>query len=1087
MSKKRSAAVFTEILQYDFDDIFGDNGPSFTSQSISNDTRRTNERRHGLDVPSPMKKKAKTNHFFAEFGNDFEYAFEDLTAPPPIAASARPVKSRAKRYLSSDATLKQFVPVVDEYLAEFLRLEGKGFVAREWCPACPKKKRVANPEYRCIDCFSPDVLCSGCCVARHKTHPLDRIEFWNGEFFERVSLKSLGLRIQMGHTGFETCDSPQPGHTDFTVVHSNGIHAVAVDFCGCENAHMAGTTREQTLRMSWFPATDLEPQTCATFRVVELFHILTLQGKVTTYDFYSGLEKLTDNAGLLKLKDRYKSFMRIMREWRHLVMVKRGGVGNDGKRKVAQTMPGELGPDCPGCPRPKVNIPDDWESATEEQRFLYILYIAIDACFRLKRRLVSSEKKDPSLGPGWSFFTEDAPYREYLLGVTDQKEMSTCSGLAALDYANTKFSRGYGSTGVGLGVCARHEFVQKSGAADLQKGERYANMDYIFASLMRHHDARLFKFISYDICCQWSKHLIGRLKKLPARIRLTLVIALVRFLIPKLHIYGHKIQCQLYFSLNYTPGSARTDGEGIERPWANIGPVATSTREMGPGSRQDTLNDHWSHWNWQKLVGLGALLKKRLLTAIPERNFQAESLATFTSNQMEHVPQWKAAVEAFEADSTKPNPYEIPKSGASEHDVRLECAQEEAADQVAGIPAIHNVSPSAFILAGLDLEEQQRQIKIEVLTRRDQSTKQSAELVEKRTKLSRYIARFRALQIAYTPAALQALADRPAPSPDKEEEAARVENVPLFLPSALTEDQRATGCNRGVVGIETRLRDAQCRSALDEIRNLLHVKSRFRTYKGGNKLRSFGEKYVAAWEAKRRLVGEANVGWRRLNPKKDLRCMESEDDAAQRSKRKVRGKKRSVGQGATEEERREGVQEGQRGKGHASEGRRTVSWIWMGVDSSSPGTSEAILTGLRAEWAKAWARTRRWTEEVTLLKEEMRRVPVALRWKAEWWRERREVEEFAGYHAEGARAYASRQAALMERIAVRFELMWEGLRELEEVQSASAEAEGQQDEEERDDDEENWVAAESEGEGGIEGEDEEGSIGEGDDEGDDED
>lgn len=81
--------------------------------------------------------------------------------------------------------------------------------------------------------------------------------------------------------------------------------------------------------------------------------------------------------------------------------------------------------------------------------------------------------------------------------------MSTCSGLAALDYANTKFSRGYGSTGVGLGVCARHEFVQKSGAADLQKGERYvfahlgklklifvsyANMDYIFASLMCHHD-----------------------------------------------------------------------------------------------------------------------------------------------------------------------------------------------------------------------------------------------------------------------------------------------------------------------------------------------------------------------------------------------------------------------------------------------------------------------------------------------------------------------------------------------------------------------------------------------------------------------
>ncbi|KAJ7174319.1 hypothetical protein C8R46DRAFT_891688 [Mycena filopes] len=560
--RKRPA---TDIIEYSFEDVFGEAGPSFTSQSISTDSRRTLETRHALEVPSPLKRKKKI-HFFADVGDDFEYIFEDLAAPPPILSSAKPVKTRAKRYLSSDATLKQWVPAVDEYLAEFLRLEGKGFVARDWCPACPEKTRVANPEYRCIDCFHPDLLCSQCCVAQHRDHPLDRIEMWNGEFFDAVSLKSLGLRIQFGHGSFETCGNPQPGHTDFTVLHSNGIHSVNVDFCGCDQAHLAGTPREQVLRRSWYPATDLEPRTCATFRLVELFHILTLQGKVTTYDFYSGLEKVTDNSGLVKLKDKYKSFMRIMREWRHLIMVKRGGIGNDGKRKVAETKPGELGPDCPGCPRPGVNLPFNWESASKTDRYLYILYIAIDACFRLKRRLVSSEAKDPSLGPGWSFFTEDAPYREYLLGVTDQKEMSTCSGLAALDYANTKFSRGYGATGVGLGVCARHEFVQKSSAADLQKGERYANMDYIFASLMRHHSANLFKFISYDICCQWSKHLMGRLKKLPARVRLTLIIALVRFLIPKLHIYGHKIKCQLYFSLNYTPGSARTDGEGIERP-----------------------------------------------------------------------------------------------------------------------------------------------------------------------------------------------------------------------------------------------------------------------------------------------------------------------------------------------------------------------------------------------------------------------------------------------------------------------------------------------------------------------------------------
>jgi hypothetical protein len=56
-------------------------------------------------------------------------------------------------------------------------------------------------------------------------------------------------------------------------------------------------------------------------------------------------------------------------------------------------------------------------------RFLYVLILALDACFRLKRRIVSSEKKDPGLGTGWGYFVEDEPYRKYLLTVTDQDEV----------------------------------------------------------------------------------------------------------------------------------------------------------------------------------------------------------------------------------------------------------------------------------------------------------------------------------------------------------------------------------------------------------------------------------------------------------------------------------------------------------------------------------------------------------------------------------------------------------------------------------------------------------------------------------------
>jgi hypothetical protein len=130
-------------------------------------------------------------------------------------------------------------------------------------------------------------------------------------------------------------------------------------------------------------------------------------------------------------------------------------------------------------------------------------------------------------------------------------------------------------------------------------------MDYIFASIVLLLHPGLRKFISYDIVCQWWTNLKERLANLPIDVRCHLVLALCRFVIPKMHIKGHLQICQERFSLNLTPGSAQTDGETIERPWAHIGAVGSSTREMGPGSREDTLNGHWGSWNWQKLVGLG--------------------------------------------------------------------------------------------------------------------------------------------------------------------------------------------------------------------------------------------------------------------------------------------------------------------------------------------------------------------------------------------------------------------------------------------------------------------------------------------------
>ncbi|KAK7021959.1 hypothetical protein VNI00_017138 [Paramarasmius palmivorus] len=137
---------------------------------------------------------------------------------------------------------------------------------------------------------------------------------------------------------------------------------------------------------------------------------MTLVGKISTYDYYRGLEKLTNNAGNLAFKKQYDSFCRAVREWQHLKSLKRGGRGNDASRPVDQTTDGELAVLCPACPHPGVNLPSNWQSVNLKKRFIYNLFLAVDACFRLKQKLVSSKATDPGLGTGWSYMVPDEPY-----------------------------------------------------------------------------------------------------------------------------------------------------------------------------------------------------------------------------------------------------------------------------------------------------------------------------------------------------------------------------------------------------------------------------------------------------------------------------------------------------------------------------------------------------------------------------------------------------------------------------------------------------------------------------------------------------
>jgi hypothetical protein len=133
-------------------------------------------------------------------------------------------------------------------------------------------------------------------------------------------------------------------------------------------------------------------------------------------------------------------------------------------------------------------------------------------------------------------------------------------------------------------------------------------MDFIALYTLHDADLKLLTF-SYDIACQWSRNLKDRIRQLPPVMQPpNRVMDSTKFVIPKMHIYGHGKSCQTRYSLNFLKYSARTDGEDPERWWAHINPVTTSTREMGPGSRQDTIDDHAAAWNFRKIVGFGEYL-----------------------------------------------------------------------------------------------------------------------------------------------------------------------------------------------------------------------------------------------------------------------------------------------------------------------------------------------------------------------------------------------------------------------------------------------------------------------------------------------
>ncbi|KAJ6506111.1 hypothetical protein DFH09DRAFT_1375122 [Mycena vulgaris] len=641
-------------------------------------------------------------------------------------------------------------------------------------------------------------------------------------------------------------------------------------------------------------------------------------------------------------------------------------------------------------PQDERNLPEGWRDVDPKLQFLYMLLLAVDVNFRLKNRMRLNEIEDPSLGPGWGYWVEPKKYTTHLRKYVNEKDISTCIVFAALLQKDTRMTTGLRVSGVGGCVCAQHECMRPNGLGDLQKGERYANMDFIVMSALAGFTLMLLT-LSYDIACQWKLNLRDRMVKLPTDLRLDLDAVKLQCALPVWHAASHNEACANANSLSFKEGVGKSDGEGVERMWSVLNPAAYATKDAGRGQRADGLEAKIDNHNYLKNVSQGDTLARKLVVAIVERDKQVAAFKVVTSTIESGVKkEWRGMIDAWLKDASQPNPYIL---------TRKDCPTEAERKGAALRAQCHSV-----LTAGIQIEDAQRRIVAEVAGTVVLAADRDNRIQEWRHALLVKIEKYRNLQKIYMPSAARSMEEADG---DRDPDAAppKPERVKLFMPSQMVPDSEGDmlrGCIWGPLGMEAKLRIGQCNNSLASMRSRLHAKwhligfqdenvtgqiqsTKARSLIGevGERVQAFAKRYRHGREALLALEGaEAYPRFRELKAN-DIRLDgdAGESDVAARKKLGIIGV--SVGRAFR------GMRRGRRTPGALDD------------------EEEQIHESVRVEWCRAGAQKSRWMEE------------------SRWWRARVESRPDASSElAAGLCLYALKQAAWHDRLASSFHTKW---------------------------------------------------------------
>ncbi|KAJ3717504.1 hypothetical protein C8R42DRAFT_724415 [Lentinula raphanica] len=555
-------------------------------------------------------------------------------APPPMVPALSDISHSDLSNEDHDAdfaedTRTQRAKLLEEY-ADIFEPAAQLIMQKEADPriGMPCSCNEALREVRCLECKQFTPLCRSCWVRVHRNQPLHWAHVWNGVrgYFQRHDISTVlgpdSYGIPLGHEGDACPRASKPLHMTL-VDNETGVHATKVVFCGCCDSNKW----RQLMDADFFPAT-----------------LMTLQSKITAYDYIRALRRKTDNVFTGNVPDVYKQFQFVSRIWPLLEAEKRfGRLHGNGMNELYPRRPtNNLMVYCPACPEADVNIEPGWEKTPPHLMHLHTIYDTIDGNSKTGNYEKNNDPNDVSLFAGRAYMPEQKRHDHYLQTVPQlQKEKATCNHLKVENGANRAKFKNMSVTG-NVNVQCSHILVCSS--VDMKGGENHATVDLgvklRVESCRFDKDNRPPRVFSYDNMCSLAVHIVKRWRlyhKDDAD-----VVEKARWTIPACHVKNHHEGCDYLYCYMYKMCMGHFHGETAEYGWAIFNAIGPSVLQMSNGHRIDTLIMHYGDWNWRKVVGLARQLLKDLNDAkvkyVEKRDFFAGLCVLFESK----VVEWNA-------------------------------------------------------------------------------------------------------------------------------------------------------------------------------------------------------------------------------------------------------------------------------------------------------------------------------------------------------------------------------------------------------------------------------------------------------------